>query len=323
MMHDPTMIMGVVIDSETKPGDGIYCVSALRRKALKMLSIDPKTLPDEFTASMEVRFRKADCKYQIGDAIYTYEQARVMGIANGPTERDDPSKYDVRWIKPEEFHGCALCYKGTEADHGAEYMAVSATSNLLVDSGEGNKPDDGGANVDELTKFKDEVLPGLIAEAKAEGEKAGRDAAEVEAKATLDAKEAEYTAALAAKDAEVASAKADVDAKVAAELDSKVAEAKASAIEEYKAVEAKATVRFGELHNILPYQEDERVSAMDSMRSMDDLAFANAKAERALKAVEVAKANTASATTATPPTVTATATGSKTVRNPWLAPKEQ
>jgi hypothetical protein len=59
LMHDSLVRMGTVIDSDDSD-EGIMCVAALLRKSLKAYNIDPKELPDWYTASMEVRFDKRE-----------------------------------------------------------------------------------------------------------------------------------------------------------------------------------------------------------------------------------------------------------------------
>lgn len=114
--------LGAVI-AATSDENAITCVGALQRRQLRALSINPETMPETCTCSMEVRFNWADCRYKVGDMEYDAAQADYMGISW------DPERYDCRWIKPIEFDACALCIKGSEADHGAVYEAVSAMAN--------------------------------------------------------------------------------------------------------------------------------------------------------------------------------------------------
>jgi hypothetical protein len=295
-MHWSSWRLGTVLDAMLDEDDGsVVCLDMLQRRALADLEIDPKTLPETHTASMEVRFYKKDCKYQVGGAVYTYEEALARGIASSPLWFDDSANYDVRWIVPVEFNGVALCPRGTEADHEAVYLKSVATQKEQLRNA-------GGASVnEELEKFKKDELPGLIAQAKAEGVTEGKATAETEFKTQLDAK--------------------------ATELETKVAEAKTQAVEEYKAAEAKAQERFGELDKIMPYADEEKATALEAVRAMDEVAYLTAKADRAVKAAEDAKAKvaeakaTASGKQDPPPSLTGGG-GEKTVKSIWSKPDE-
>jgi hypothetical protein len=298
-MHWSSWRLGTVLDAMVDEEDGsVVCLEVLHRRALADLEVDPKALPETHTASMEVKFYKKDCKYQVGGAVYTYEEALERKIAENPLWFDDPANYDARWIVPVEFSGVALCPKGTEADHEAVYLKSVATQRDQMRNA-------GGAKVnEELEKFKKDELPGLIAQAKAEGVAEAKAAAEMEFRAQLDAK--------------------------ATEMETKVAEAKAQAVEEYKAAEAKAQERFAELGKLLPYADEEKATALEAIRAMDEVQYLTAKADRAVKAAEDAKAKaleaeakaTANGKQDLPPSLTGGG-GEKTVKSIWSKPVEE
>lgn len=119
--------IGAVLEAKRRK-DGLYALAAFYKESLaEHYDLPASELTKAFSVSMEVKFDPNAARYQVGDKFYIREDAVALGIASPNASKDDPRKFDARFLVPVEYHAVALLQRGRNADPTADVLLAAAS----------------------------------------------------------------------------------------------------------------------------------------------------------------------------------------------------